>query len=621
MHYPIEKPHVGAALAIMLGASSACALVNPNFTPLHLERQSRLIGAARVVAVATNGASAEIEIFETIKGEAAGRRLSIVFAAPTATPEELEKVADAVAAFRKAGSKPIFLALGGEAGEPDGALLHVADAWLRLSAREAGSLAFQGFDARMNGTFNGGTDMLLNTMRFMRDFPDVPVMPAGPGMTWTTHEKIAAADGRATAAIAVDANDDGRPDLFVASPRGDKLIISEAPDRWTECAGLASASAAAAWADYDGDGRPDLASLSAAGLTLYFQTAPGKFAPRAVPLPLAPHAGALTIDVIDRGDGRASLVLGAGRPVVLKNSDGKGAFAAAPLPLPEPDLLADYGLAGPCVAGDLDGDGLADVLQIHERDGIFWRGRPDGAFEPLPGCGALMGKVRERRLLTADLDGDGLSDVLLVGGGATPLLLHNRGGGRFEETMRQTGEPGYIVQSGAACAALGDFNGDMFVDLFAGYGEEDGQFFFNRGFRSFAIAEALKFREDDMAGCGNGQAAACWLDVDGDGALELITVLSAGDVYLSRSSVGEVDEPRRIVAKVPKVAGYAGPLVVKFSLQGRCLGSRLADRWRGQAVMAVPVPGRYTVSWRSPDGRERAKTIDIERARTEIVLE
>jgi hypothetical protein len=370
-------------------------------------------------------ASAELEIAESIKGEAGSRKFSVDFAAATATPEEREKAADALAVFRKAGANPIFIALGGEAGEQDSVLLHVESLWMRLSARSTSMLAFQAFDSRMNGTFNGGTDMLLNTMRFLRDLPDLPVMPTGSGMTWTPHDRIAAADGKAMVIVAVDANADGRPDLLVASPRGDKLLLNEAPGKWTEC----------------------------------------------------------------------------------------------------------HGLAGPCVAGDLDGDGLADVLQIGERNGTFWRGRPQGAFEIVPNCGALMGKVRERRAQAADLDGDGLTDVLLIGGGATPLLLHNRGGGHFEETMRLNGEPGYIVQAGAGCAALGDFNNDMFIDLFAGY-------------------EA-----------------------------------------------------------------------VRFSLQGRCLASRLADRWRGPAVMAVTVPGRYTVTWRTPDGQEHARTVDTERARTEIVLE
>jgi hypothetical protein len=653
----LPAPIALGAPAFLLAASLASAMVNPNFTPLHLEKQSRLICAARIVNLATNGALAEMEVIETIKGTTALKKYRLDFGVALTNLELRDAATDAIAAVRKAGAKPVFLALGGVADAPEGALINLESTWLRLSsAKDTGLLTFQSVDAAMNGTFNGGTDMLLHTMRFIRDSPEVPIMPVGPGISWTGHNKIAKASGKAAALLVVDANDDGRPDLFAASPQGDKLLLNTAPDTWTECTGLQAASDAAAWADFDSDGRVDLASLAAAGLRLHLQTAPGKFVTLDVKLPgmfagpspknaaredarppvgnappaagmegerpREPLAACLSLQVIDLGDGRPSLVAGIGHPVLLRNTDGKGALVVVPLPVPEAGSVAGLGPAGPCVAGDLDGDGLADLLQIHEQNGVFWRGRPGGAFEVLPNCGALMGKVRQRRAYAADLDGDGLTDVLLIGGGATPLLLQNRGQGRFEELMRQTGEPGYIIQGGAHCAAIGDFNNDLFPDLFAGYEEEDGQFFFNRGFRSFAIAESLKLREDDVEGCSQGQAAACWLDADRDGALELATVLASGDVYLSRTSLGAMEEPRRIVVQPPRTGGFAGPVVVTLRLdQNRCLASRLADRWSGPAVLAVPSAGRYIISYHTPDGRLHTRTVDADKPVVNVVME
>ena len=61
--------------------------------------------------------------------------------------------------------------------------------------------------------------------------------------------------------------------------------------------------------------------------------------------------------------------------------------------------------------------------------------------------------------------------------------------------------------------------------------------------------------------------------------------------------------------------------MVTFRLNDRCLASRVADRWRGPAVMAVPEPGRYTVEWRTPDGRKHSKPVDTDRVKTEIVME
>jgi hypothetical protein len=604
-----------AALALAFRASLAPALVNPNFTPLHLDKQSRIVCVVKVASMAADGASAELDVMESIRGAGGPKRYHVDFRAARGKPEGGEKADEAVAAWRQIGARPALLAIGGTAGK-ESAWLHAGVTWFRLAtAADAGELVFVAADSGMNGTFNGSSDMLLATMRHIRDLPEVPVMRVTAGMEWTTHRSLAQGLSGATALVAVDANGDGRRDLHVLSPQGDRLLLNEAPDQWTACTGLVACSQAAVWGDFDNDGRPDLASLSTNGLTVFLQTAAGVFAPHAVKLPVPVARAYLTVDVVDLGDGKASLVVGAGRPVVLRNTDGKGAFA----PLALPAAAADG--VGPCVGGDLDGDGRPDVLWIREAGCTFWRGGSNGVFAAAADGGAGMGRARDRQVSIADFDGDGLPDVLLAGGGATPALLQNRGGGHFDETMRQTGEPGYIIQGGARCAAVGDFNADLFPDLFVGYDDENGQFFYNRGYRSFAIAETLKFKAEDIEGCDKGQRAACWIDTDGDGALELVTLQASGDVFLSRSSLGDADEARRILVKPPKAGGFAGSVNVTLRLNGHCLASRAVDRWGGPAVLPVPEAGRYSVEWATPDGRRHAKNIVVEKGLTEMTLE
>jgi hypothetical protein len=101
----------------------------------------------------------------------------------------------------------------------------------------------------------------------------------------------------------------------------------------------------------------------------------------------------------------------------------------------------------------------------------------------------------------------------------------------------------------------------------------------------------------------------------------LITVLASGDVYLSHSSIGALDEPHRIVARLARGSGLAAPVLVTLRMNDRCLASCLADRWRGPAVMAVPEPGSYTVEWRTPDGRKHSKTMNASSGKTEVVIE
>jgi hypothetical protein len=457
--------------------------------------------------------------------------------------------------------------------------------------------------------------MLIGTMRFMMKFPEAPIMPVSAGIDWSEHKKVGSVKGKAAAILPVDANDDDKLDFFVAGPQGDALFFNKG-ESFEECKGLGSSSAAAAWGDFDGDGRPDLASLSAAGLRLHLQKEAGKFSAQEVKLPGKVETESPTLWAVDLGNGKASLVAGIGVPVVLLNKEGKGAFE--PVALAGSEKKPEAGVAGPCVAADFDGDGLVDVVQIGQKAGLLWRGKGGGQFEAPANCGALMGPAKRRQAGVADLDGDGLLDILLMGGDRTPVLLQNRGG-RFEDLMRQTGEPSYIIQAGAGCAALGDFNNDTFVDFFIGYEEEICQLFFNRGFRSFAIAEPLKFKEDDVPGAAKGQAAACWIDLDGNGTLELVTALAGGDVYVSRSTLGQADDPQRIAVKVGKAAPSPGA-VVRFYLEGRCMGTRVADRWAGPAMLGIAEPGKYLVKWKTPDGKEGSKSVDTDKPKTEITI-
>ena len=324
----------------------------------------------------------------------------------------------------------------------------------------------------------------------------------------------------------------------------------------------------------------------------------------------------------------------------------------------------DRGIAGPCVVADFDADGFADIVEVFQSNGLIRRGKP-GGFDPPAKCGALMGKPKSRSAYVADLDGDGLLDIFLIGGGSTPFMLQNRGGTKFEEVMRLTGESGYIIQPGAACAALGDYNNDTFVDIYAGYEEEPSQSFFNRGFRSFAINEQLKFKDDDLPGCEKGQAAMVWADFDGSGSVKLAvalagnaevekaqgagTAIAAGakvywdeaakaakgdaaggankllgecltavgdndakvlvrkpqaDLYFSRTDLGQADRPLFLSVPAGKDVKSAAPLVVRFYLEGRCLGARVAERFGPSALLGVAEPGTYTIKYRAADGKE-----------------
>ncbi len=189
---------------------------------------------------------------------------------------------------------------------------------------------------------------------------------------------------------------------------------------------------------------------------------------------------------------------------------------------------------------DLTGDGVLDlVLTAPYGDNALYLGDGDGftrvddpAFEDLPLTTCVS---------AADLDADGLRD-LFVCSDSRVLMYRNLGGGRFEDAGALLIEPDDRRPEGVAIA---DYDGDGFVDLYVsiqgrhvvGTLPNDGadRVFVGRG--GFAFDEATdRFGEPgDRAGLS---FAASWMDVDRDGALDLVSIkdrgaeLVPGRVYL-----------------------------------------------------------------------------------------
>jgi hypothetical protein len=179
--------------------------------------------------------------------------------------------------------------------------------------------------------------------------------------------------------------------------------------------------------------------------------------------------------------------------------------------------------------------------------------------------------------------------------------------------MRLTGETYYKIQAGATCCALGDFNNDTFVDVFAGYSGASPQFFFNRGFRSMAMCEKWVGRSIETEGVEEeGNSAALWADLDGNGSLDLVTAVRGGSVFVSRTDLGDYDPPFCIRVKLPRTAKFAGKVAVRFVLDGRCLGTRTTDRWSPPATLGTSEVGEYVVECRTPDGKEFSATVELE---------
>ena len=115
--------------------------------------------------------------------------------------------------------------------------------------------------------------------------------------------------------------------------------------------------------------------------------------------------------------------------------------------------------------GDVDGDGLIDVLVTDLKYGALYRNKGDGLFEDITqksGVAAAFNGKGGWAAILFDYDNDGDLDIFSANGAAEvlkeqfPLLLKNDGSGHFTDAAAEAGPYFYQKRSGSGAAACAD---------------------------------------------------------------------------------------------------------------------------------------------------------------------
>ncbi|MGH7699029.1 MAG: VCBS repeat-containing protein [Gemmatimonadales bacterium] len=192
----------------------------------------------------------------------------------------------------------------------------------------------------------------------------------------------------------------------------------------------------------------------------------------------------------------------------------------------------------PLTVGDVTGDGLDDVFVGGPAGfpGRLFIQRADGRFVA-PAFGQPWEADREHEdwgALFFDANGDGRLDLYVASGGyhlapASALLQDrlyiNRGGGRFAKDTVALPE----MLTSTASVVAGDYTGDGRLDLFVGGRLVPGNYPFPT--RSYVLRnDGDKFTDitrqsaPELVEPGGLITDAAWIDFDGDGRLDLVTV-------------------------------------------------------------------------------------------------
>ncbi len=193
-----------------------------------------------------------------------------------------------------------------------------------------------------------------------------------------------------------------------------------------------------------------------------------------------------------------------------------------------------------------------------------------------------------------DFDGDGRPDLFLVSGAADGAshLLHNLGGGRFEDVTQAAGIR--LTGSGFGCAA-GDFDNDGKTDLAVCL--SDGvRLLRNKGEGKFEdVTEAVGIRRE------KGCVGVTFVDYDHDGDLDLYVTMAAGSGstgaaahnFLWRNNGNSTFTDVSAETALGVAATGAGVVTTDFN-NDRAIDFVLAGGATGASILLNPREGKFS---------------------------
>jgi hypothetical protein len=401
---------------------------------------------------------------------------------------------------------------------------------------------------------------------------------------------VAGDDSGSSVAGAGDVNGDGRPDVIIGAPEGDNAGRTDSGSSYVVF-GQASPTTV------------DLANLGSAGFRID-GAAPADFSGQSV-------AGAGDVN----GDGLADVVIGAPGSLSNQASPGSSYVVFGKAGTTPVDLAslgsggfridgATYYHSGISVAGagDVNGDGLADVIvgapgssnngRTASGSGYVVFGKTGTATVDLAGLGSDGFRIDGATAWdysgstvtgAGDVNGDGRADVIVAapradnngrdGSGSTHVVFGRSGTASVD--LAALGAGGFRIDgateldgSGRSVAGAGDVNGDGLADVIIGapFADNTGGSGWGRSYVVFGKAGnttvdlaalgagGFRINDDDPY---SGQSVAGAGDVNGDGLADVIV-----------GAPGSSNNGRDYAGSSYVVFGKAGPAAVDLANLG-----------------------------------------------------
>ena len=587
----------------------ANAFINPNFTPVELIDQADFLIVAKMVPVDAKGV-AKLKITECLKGEDVAPKGFVTIDTTQARNDSFSKAFQKKFESYKGEDVLIFVGKGEQ--EEDLGMLHVGGKWIALGPSDDNTVWFADeLSDKMEGTWAGGTDMLLAESKLLLKYEEITT-PVASGVEWADKVKIATLQGKVSSTKAVDINGDGNSVIFFGSDAGDRIFVHTDGKYIDETAKrkVSSKSVKSLWADLNNDGILDLVSFNGKEVVVYLADKKGALTAGKT---IHKSGTCLGLNILDSdvAGAPAVLVSTAKGPVLLKQ-DAKGAFTSAPIAA---DVSA-LGGVGRCLVADFDDDGKVDIIQTGGTRSLIMLGKAPASFGKAKPCPIALNTAPSDAFI-GDYDADGRLDVFCISVDGC-ALWHNYPGLNFKSMIHISGEVAYISKPNSIFGNTCDVNNDGMQDIYMGYSEDANtgpQIFFNRGFRSFGHAHSIDVNEQCLLDDNietEGQQAGVVADVNNDGAQDQVVVLKNGEVYVFQNDIDAFD-PIVLRVNIKRGSGVVGPVKVTGETEQRGLGAWNVVAGTTEAFFGQSEPGaEITIKWKLPNGKEQKKVISIE---------
>lgn len=497
------------------------------------------------------------------------------------------------------------------------AFLLVGANWLVLKTRDKQEWTIHGVDAKMSGTYAGGADMLIRMSRYILADPDATV-PVSAGTCWMGRSRLGTVRGEVAGMATIELGRQRKTCLFVASSQGDRLFQpledQDTMEDITEGAGLETRSRCFAWIDMNRDGLADLVSCDGRAIAVHQMKENGTFAP-AEPVPVRDPRGNILglAPIAVSSDGAPGIVVSTKDLPFLLDSEWK----KTPMPLHESGGSRGEAHSA-CIVADLNNDGFADVLQPRQGGGILWMGKRGGFAESVQS--PVKSHAGPARFALGDFNGDGFLDVF-ASDDIQNQLWENDGKAGFKEVIDEAGSLAYKTQPGVSDCVAADLNHDGRPDLALCYHDAGFIYHFNRGYRCMGEEGELRLIGPQFPE-GLPTLSVCALavaDFNEDASLDLAVTFVDGHVYCYYNDL--CDMPG-VVARLKK--GVTGPITAS-SWQGEtysfCTGSCTISGHTPATFIGVRRPGPCTVRYFSSGKSPLSKTLVLGHVPSEIVLD